>query len=185
MTASDFDADAIRDTNLERQKLRMATLCLDDSQEARKVANNMLQGQNGKQLTDKLLTNSTLLAMAIRNRFDIGAPYGGRDQLLIQLVSTPGRAAVEQFETLLDAGWPVDLPSEESGVTALMAAAERYTAANRERVQRLLERGADPQQKEKEGKTALDRAPAAMRKFIEELLTKRTSKRQAENGAAQ
>lgn len=185
MTASDFDADAIRDTNLERQKLRMATLCLDESKEALKIANNMLQGQNGKELTDKLLTNSTLLAMAIKNGFDIGAPYGGRDQLLIQLVSTPGRAAVEQFETLLDAGWPVDLPSEATGATALMAAAQRYTAANRERVQRLLERGADPRLKDKEGKSALDRAPVAMRKFIEEMLTKRGSGKPAETGIEQ
>ena len=184
MTASDFDADAIRDTNLERQKLRLATLCLEGTAEALKIANNMLQGQNGKELTDKLLTNSTLLAMAIVNGFDLGAPYGGRDQLLIQLVNTPGRAAVEQFETLLDAGWPVDMPSEETGITALMSIAERYTAANRERVQRLLAHGADPHLKDKDGKTALDRAPVAMRKFMEELLEKR-AQQEAEQASGQ
>lgn len=182
MTASDFDPAAIRDTNLERQKLRLATLCLSGDDESRKIANNMLHGQNGKELTDKLLTNSTLLAMAIAHGFEIGAPYGGRDQLLIQLVAQPGREAIEQFETLLDAGWPVDLPSEQSGVTALMVAAERFTAANRDRVARLIQHGADPYLKDREGKTAFDRAPVAMRTFIEEQVAKKRAE-QASNPA--
>lgn len=173
MTAADFDPAAIRDTNLERQKLRLATLCLAGDAEALNVANNMLRGQNGRELTDKLLTNSTLLAMAIANGFDVGAPYGGRTQLLIELATTPGRAAVEQFETLLEAGWPVDLPTEQHGITALMVVAERFTAVNRDRVMRLMQHGADPHLKDKAGKSALDRAPVAMRKYIQELLDKR------------
>lgn len=172
MTARDFDPAAIRDTNLERQKLRLATLCLAGDAESRKVANNLLRGQNGRALTDKLLTNVTLLAMAISNEFDIGAPYGGRDRFLVELVSTPGRQAVEQFEALLDAGWPIDMVTEENGTSALMVAAERFTAANRDRVMRLIQRGADPHLKDKEGRSALDRAPVAMRKYIQELLEK-------------
>ncbi|HET7922491.1 MAG TPA: hypothetical protein VFM15_07025 [Gammaproteobacteria bacterium] len=173
MTAANFDADAIRDTNLERQKLRLASLCLAGDEQARMDANNMLRRQNGRELTDKLLTNATLLALAITHGFDIGAPYGGSDQLLLQLVTTPGRPAVEQFETLLEAGWPVDLPTEQNGITALMVLAERFTAVNRERVARLMEYGADPHLKDKEGKSALDRAPVAMRRYMEELLEKR------------
>ncbi|MGH8370456.1 MAG: hypothetical protein ACRESC_05690 [Gammaproteobacteria bacterium] len=173
MTAADFDPAAIRDTNLERQKLRLATLCLAGDAEALTVANNMLRGQNGRELTDKLLTNSALLSMAIKHGFDIGAPYGGSDQLLLQLVTTAGRPALEQFETLLDAGWPVDMPTEQNGTTALMVLAERFTAVNRERAARLMEYGADPNRKDKAGKSALDRAPIAMRHYMEELLAKR------------
>jgi ankyrin repeat protein len=173
MTAADFDPAAVRDTNLERQKLRLATLCLAGDAEARNVANNLLRGQNGRELTDKLLTNITLLSMAIVNQFDIGAPYGGADQFLIELVTTPGRLAVEQFETLLAAGWPVDTATEQNGTTALMAVAERFTAVNRDRVMRLMQHGADPNLKDKAGQSALDRAPVAMRKYIEELLEKR------------
>ncbi|HEX5339255.1 MAG TPA: hypothetical protein VFX47_00060 [Gammaproteobacteria bacterium] len=173
MTAAEFDADAIRDTNLERQKLRLASLCLAGDAQALADANSMLRGQNGRELTDKLLTNVTLLSMAIVNGFDIGASYGGRDQLLIQLVTMPGRPAVEQFETLLKAGWPVDLPTEQNGTTALMAVAERFTAANRDRVMRLMQHSADPHLKDKAGQSALDRAPVAMRQYMEELLEKR------------
>lgn len=177
MIAADFDPAAVRDTNLERQKLRLATLCLDGTPDARKIANNMLQGQNGKELTDKLLTNGTLLAMAIINGFDIGAPYGGRDKFLIELVTTAGRAAIEQFEALLKAGWPVDQQTEQDGVTALMVVVERFTAANRDRVMRLMQHGANPHLKDNAGQSALDRAPVAMRQYIEELIEKR-----AENG---
>ncbi|HEX6549257.1 MAG TPA: ankyrin repeat domain-containing protein [Gammaproteobacteria bacterium] len=184
MTARDFDPAAIRDTNLERQKLRLATLCLAGDAESRKVANNLLRGQNGRALTDKLLTNVTLLSMAIVNDFDIGAPYGGRDRFLVELVSTTGRQAVEQFEALLDAGWPVDLVTEENGTSALMVAAERFTAANRDRVMRLIQRGADPHLKDKEGHSALDRAPVAMRKYIHELLEKRAESGSPADAAA-
>lgn len=175
MTARDFDPAAVRDTNLERQKLRLATLCLAGDDKSRKDANNMLRGQNGRALTDKLLTNVTLLSMAIANEFDIGAPYGGRDRFLVELVSTSGRQAIEQFEALLDAGWPVNLATEENGTTALMVAAERFTAANRDRVMRLIERGADPHLKDREGLSTFDRAPVAMRRYIEELLEKRAA----------
>ena len=84
--------------------------------------------------------------MAISNGFDVGAPYGGRDKFLIELVTTAGRAAIEQFEALLKAGWPVDQQTEQDGVTALMVVAERFTAANRDRVMRLMQHGADPHQ---------------------------------------
>ncbi|HET7649581.1 MAG TPA: ankyrin repeat domain-containing protein [Gammaproteobacteria bacterium] len=184
MTARDFDPAAVRDTNLERQKLRLATLCLASDDKSRKDANNMLRGQNGRALTDKLLTNVTLLSMAIANDFDIGAPYGGRDRFLVELVSTPGRQAIEQFEALLDAGWPVNLATEENGTTALMVAAERFTAANRDRVMRLIERGADPHLKDKEGRSTFDRAPVAMRKYIDELLEKRAATNAQETPAA-
>lgn len=175
MTPAKFDAAAVRDTNLERQKLRLASLCLAGDAEACTIANNLLQGQNGRALADKLLTNGTLLAMAIANGFDIGAPYGGRDQFLIQLITTPERSALEQVETLLQAGWPVDTATEQNGTTALMIAAERFTAVNRERVARLMHYGADPHLQDKEGKSALERAPAAMRQYIEELQQKRTA----------
>jgi hypothetical protein len=183
MTAADFDPAAIRDTNLERQKLRLATLCLAGDAEALNVANNMLRGQNGRELTDKLLTNNTLLSMAIVNGFDIGAPYGGRDKFLIELVTTAGRAAVEQFETLLEAGWPVDLATEQDGITALMVVAERFTAVNRDRVMRLMQHGADPHLKDKTGKSALDRAPVAMRQYIKELMEKRAEAAASESDA--
>lgn len=157
---------------MSENRQRIHELCSDVSPEGLRKADSILQSTDGAILVALLLQDPELTRTAVRMGVDIGAPFGGTDKVLLNLIADRKRSAERKLANLLQAGWPPDFP-EESGRTALMWAAQQWSAMNRDRVRCLIEFGADPECTDDKGRTAYDYAGHAMAKYIRKLVDER------------
>ena len=165
-----FDMENARLADLQSLKTRLTYLCVAGDESTKHHANEILRGKTGKELVRVLLLDKVLVGKALEQGFDLAAPYGSFGQLMVTLVEEPSRDGLLRLTNLLECGGDANASHPQTGRTPLMQAVRKWSAFNRDRVDRLLKHGADPERQDFAGKSAFDYAPMQMVKYIQHRL---------------
>ena len=183
---TDAEIERKRIANLTRVISRALDACGQMSREADAELEMLLTGPHAKAVALGILEFHTATAQAFARGARLWHPFGGKENLLYELVADRSDLGIKRVKNLLDAGWDPNLALPGSNRTALMQVANNSGSGNRTLVSLLLAAGADVKLTSVSGQTALDYAPLVMRNFISAFLmdvaqdtTNRTGRKKA------
>ncbi|HEV2111053.1 MAG TPA: hypothetical protein VGT99_06855 [Gammaproteobacteria bacterium] len=166
----DAEIERKRIQNLARVIARALEACTRADKAGDLELEMLLTGPHAKAVTLGILEFAAQTSQAVSRGARLWQAFGGKENLLYDLVADRSRLGIHRVKNLLDAGWDPNLAQPGTGRTALMQVVNNWTPENRTLVSMLIAAGADPKLASASGQTVLESAPLTMRNFIQALV---------------